>query len=379
MARRLLSKLEKDARRRIGWITADNAGKVVTKDIYWTVAFLNMYLDRCDELGMDRPSEGLALALHAPNLSRLIGIGERPGEYRSPMEKASYEVLSLAVLGSLCRRAGRNDDAERNYSHAFDIVRKERIMPAVQAEILLRYGYFKTCLGSEDAIEYLDRAVQMGQEGGTNDSLAEALNARGHWYANRGEWESANRDFSDALIFVNRKSSKGKRTAAAAIVNLAFTIASGSLDFDAQTRALECIRRARGRIPRLTHIKCRLLWMEGIINRNLLFWRPAARLLIRARKGMLQLSEAADFVLVSLDLATVYYLEGETEKYKRLQESTTAAFEEIAGDEENRRQLLEALNRWRELPIAEQTIQRVKTQVESYIQSQYRHRKVQDE
>lgn len=368
MPRRLLSKLEKEARRRIGWITAENAGRVVTKDIYWTVPFLNLYLDRCDELGMEKPDEGLILALHAPNLSRLIGIGERSGEYRSKKQKISYEVLSLAVLGSLCRRAGRRDDAERNYSHAFDIVSKESVAPTAEAELCLRYGYFQTCLGAENAIDYLDRAVRIGQ----NDSLAEALNARGHWYANRGEWEPANRDFSSALLAVNRKSKKSKRTAAAAIVNLAFTIASGTLDFDAQTQALECIREARGQIPRLTHTKCRLLWMEGIINRNLLFWRPAARLLSRARKGMFQLNEAADYVLVSLDLASVYYLEGEFEKYERLQTSTATAFEEIAGGGVEKQQLLDALGRWRELPIAEQTHQRIQTQIEALLQSGHR-------
>ena len=303
MARRLLSKLEKDARRRIGWITAKNAGKVVTKDIYWKVGFLNMFLDRCDELGQADPEDGLALALHAPNLSRLIGIGDRPGEYRNAIQKTSYEVLSLAVLGSLCRRAGQHDDAERNYAHAFDIAEKNKVVPAIHCELLRRYGFFRTCLGAADAITFLNHSVEIGESIGSTDSLAEALLTRGHWYANHEKWGDAARDCSKALAIADKRSAKGKRTIMAGIANLAFVVASGGVDFDEQTKALQRVREIRAQLPRMTHMKCQLLWMEGLINRSMFFWLPAMRALSRARKGMYQLREAGDYVLVSLDLA----------------------------------------------------------------------------
>ncbi|MEO1370090.1 MAG: hypothetical protein AAFX50_23150, partial [Acidobacteriota bacterium] len=110
-----------------------------------------------------------------------------------------------------------------------------------------------------------------------------------------------------------------------------------------EVRAL--IKQARGALssqPR-SLLKAKLLWMEGLLYRNLHFARHAARLLGRARSMLEALGLAELFAIVSLDLAAVLLDDGEIEAFLELRRDTDAKLRKATSDP----RLLEALGRWR--------------------------------
>lgn len=121
--------LEHQARRRLRRVTPDNAGKVVSSDIYWTVPFLELYLEKCDAVAFEAPAEAYKLAFHAPSLADLIGVGNRAGEYATEREKLSHQIRARCVLGSACFRIGKNDDATRAYAQAQDLLSCGEVLP----------------------------------------------------------------------------------------------------------------------------------------------------------------------------------------------------------------------------------------------------------
>ena len=96
--------------------------------------------------------------------------------------------------------------------------------------------------------------------------------------------------------------------------------------------------------------------MEGLLHSNLGFTRQAERVLQKARKGFIRLSDPVDFVLVTIDLARVLLLDGEDDKYERLQHETIAALREMTTPAE----LEEALTQWRRQPHTEETLEGIK-------------------
>ena len=68
------------ARERIRYVRPEIAGKVLGHDRYWTVQFLDLYLERCDETAFDVPSDAYLLAQHLPEVARRIRVWARGQE-----------------------------------------------------------------------------------------------------------------------------------------------------------------------------------------------------------------------------------------------------------------------------------------------------------
>ena len=367
MPRPALPVLEREARNRMRLVTPDTAVKVVSRDIYWTVPFLRLFLERCDDLGVDNTHEALKLAHFAPRLAQLIGVGGRPGEYISSEQKHSYEVLALAVLGSLCRRANKIGAAEGHFAHAFVLADRRSTAAFALGELLRRYGLLRAMLAKTDAMAHLDRAVAVLRESGRyRDSMASALNTRGHVLVTEQRWQEASLDFEEAVECADLGTSIGKKTASAAVVNLAFTISAGSLRLDERARILEFVKTIRKDVGTRasSEMKARLLWMEGWLYHQLSFDRHAARVLRRARKSFRSLDRPIEFAVVSLDLAMVLLADGEHAQYERLRAETEAALEQFANIYP---QLHEALVRWQATPAGYRSVSRL-TEIKATLQ-----------
>ncbi|MEO1370507.1 MAG: hypothetical protein AAFX50_25275, partial [Acidobacteriota bacterium] len=227
-------------------VKPETAVKVVTRDIYWTLPFLRLYLERCDTLGVDAPHEALQLAHYAPRLAQLIGVGGRTSDYSTADQKRSYEVMALAVLASLCRRVGRVSDARGYYAHAFALVQQGRVSVRVSGELLRRYGLLQTMLRESDALEFHDRAVALLENApDVENELADALNSRGHHFASNDAFRRAADDFAAAARAADSGTISGRRTAEAATLNLGFVLSLGALNIGDRARVVQLIEDAR--------------------------------------------------------------------------------------------------------------------------------------
>ncbi|MEO1088866.1 MAG: hypothetical protein AAFY88_31955, partial [Acidobacteriota bacterium] len=148
---------------------------MTSKDIYWTVPFLELFLERCDSLAYESPRAALALASHAPQLSRRVPVDRGTGSYRSPRERYAFEVRATTVLASLCRAAGEYLEAERHYADAFSIVRRHSVTKDAHAELIRRHGYLLMCQRDERAAAVLETAVHEFRDTVDRNGLADAL------------------------------------------------------------------------------------------------------------------------------------------------------------------------------------------------------------
>ncbi|MEM8994123.1 MAG: hypothetical protein AAGF23_04945 [Acidobacteriota bacterium] len=318
---------------------------MTSKDIYWTVPFLKLFLERCDSLAFESPRAALDLATHAPQLARRVPVDRGQGSYGSREERYAFEVRATTVLASLCRAAGNYCDAEKHYTDAFGIVRKHPVTKDAHAELIRRHGYFLMCQRDERAVGVLESAVLEFRDTDDRNGLADALVSLGICRCElQSDIAGGLHLFAEALTVLDAGSVRGQETATAALANLSHALGLGAtLAHQDEVRAL--VKQARGGLssqPR-SLLKAKLLWMEGLLYRNLHFARHAARLLGRARSMLEALGLAELFAIVSLDLAAVLLDDGEIEAFLEIRRDTDAKLRKATSDP----RLLEALGRWR--------------------------------
>ena len=368
MPRPALQPEEKDARRRLKRVTCENAVKVTSKDIYWTLPFLELYLERCDSLALDSPHDGLVLANYAPTLASRIPVNRGPGSYASLEERHSYEVRALAVLATLCRVVDRPRDAEHYYRLAFAIVRERPVKRDARAELIRRHGYLLLRQGKPSCLESLQLAVDEFRQTDDRNGLADALISLGiARYEIQEDVSAGLKLFAEALPVLDASTTRGQESAVVALGNLAYAISLERASITDQDEARGFIYQARVSLssqPR-SIFKAKLLWIEGLLFRNLFFGRHAARLLSRARDMFKALGLLKLYTVVSLDLATVLHEEGETKALNDLRHETLNALRRSAGSPaaENS-QLLEKLEPWRDRPTPE-ALESAKRNIES--------------
>ena len=354
MPRPALQPQEKDARRRLKRVTCENAAKVTSKDIYWTLPFLELYLERCDSLALDSPHDGLRLAEHAPILASRVPVGRGPGSYASLEQRHSYEVRALAVLATLCRVVDRPRDAERYYGLAFAIVRERPVTRAARAELIRRHGYLLLRQGKSLCLESLQLAVDEFRQTDDQNGLADALISLGiARYEIEEDVSAGLKLFAEALTELDASTTRGQESAVVAFGNLAYAISLDRASITDQDEARAFVYQARARLssqPR-SIFKAKLLWIEGLLFRNLYFGRHAARLLARARDMFKALGLLKLYTVVSLDLAVVLHEEGETKALSDLRHETLSALRHSAGEPRAEETLLlEKLEPWQDRP-----------------------------
>ncbi|MEM6793826.1 MAG: hypothetical protein AAF725_07570, partial [Acidobacteriota bacterium] len=343
------SRQEKEAKRRLRSVTPDNCGKVVARSCYWTVDFLLLYLDACDDRAFDVPQDGYALAVQAPELARRIEVGPEPGQFASNLERASSRVLSYAVFGSCCRAAGRLSEAEAALGLASDLAQGQEIEIEAQAELTRRSAVLLLQQDHPEANVQIERAVELSRRASYRAGLADALQLRGLARIYGGAKAGAS-DLVEAMCHADLKTERGRRNFSGAVQNLCFAATQQAVTLQEQEQAykmLQTVKEMMARQPKSVR-KMKVYWTEGLLLHNLGVSRHAARRLIKARQGFRELGQYADFALASFDLAAVYRDDADSRALDELVAETCR----IVAEESGEPRLLEMLRPWRREPAA---------------------------
>ena len=330
--------LERHARRLIGRVTPENAGKVVSSDIYWTVPFLDLFLEKCDAVAFEQPAEAYKLAFHAPSLAHWIRVGDEPGEYVDEREKRSYRARANAIFGSTCFRIGEVGEAQVSYERAKALLEEGPADREAQADFLMRWGNFKTRTkpqGDAEALEHLNGALEILTETGS-PAISYGLVLRGTWHWSSNLAREAAADYALALSLATqyRGSSIASRASIAALGNLAVLLAENELLSMDHDRALALIAQARKRLSsqRLSAVKAKLFWIEGTLNRKLHFEPAARRLLEKARAAFRELQMPEEFILVSLEIGLLLQTERDENGLHSLRRNTIETLPSLSND-----------------------------------------------
>ena len=351
MARRRLSDLERRARERMRLVSPENAGKVLSADIYWTVPFLELYLERCDEIAFEDPRQAHLLARHAPGLAALIGVGARPGEYAGEMQKRSFRVHALAVHAGICRRIGELSEATRQYRLAFDLLDAGAILPRAEAELRARHALLLHQVQRlEESIVGYTRALDLLTQIGDPAGKAQVLVLRAGWYWTQQDPTKASLDLAESFAEAAKAISdpRAERAVTTACKNMALLLSERPLSLSAYSRAAALIEAARKRTSRsrTSLIKMKILWIEASINRALHFAPHAYRLLSRARDGFKRLAVPDFFAIASLEMAAMLLEDGDFESLDQLRKDTVTSLNAMTEDA----LFLNALGQWSSRP-----------------------------
>lgn len=323
------------------YVNPSNAGKVLGRDIYWTVPFLDLYLERCDALAFEAPADAVKVARHAPSLVELIDVGQRQGEFSSHAAKRSYRVFAFAVQASTCRRIGQLSEAARLYRTAFEVAKEGVLYPRFEAELHYRYGNLLAKSGQAQAVEHFERALLLFEHAGDRVGMGHVLVLRAGWHWLEQNVVRSAEDLGQALIESSGESTpRALRAMQAALGNLMRL--ESRMTVTAAANAVEWVRKTRLGLAGTTLFKANLFWLEGSLCRRLQFLPQSIRLLKRAWAAFERLEAPVELAEVALELAITMIEAGEREAALAVREQTLAALPTLSQDP----LLLETMELW---------------------------------
>lgn len=331
------------ARDRMRYVDPQTCGKILGHDRYWTRQFLARYLDRCDASICERPDDGYRLARHAPELARRIRVGSNARYFDSERDKASAEVWALAVQGSACRSADEMAEAELVFQRAFALLKRRGVGPKAVAELERRYAAYLAVARDAEADEHLERSLEICRRIGYRAGEADALALRGYVSFHAGR-PGAVADFVEAMRLADLQTRRGKDTYNSSLQNLTGTLLLRGKGLREQEAAVVLLQQVKEELKgrSLSARKVKLVWIEGLMLRNLGVDRHAQRQLNKAREGLFSLKQPLDFTLVSLDLGQLLLSGEEVEAVRDLGRDTQEKLTELTDDPT----LLEIISLW---------------------------------
>ena len=336
-----ITEFERIAQRRIGYVSPLTAGKVLGHERYWTLPFLRLYLDLCDETAFHHPEEGYLLGQHAPELARRIPFGVQG--YASELERRSWRVHALAVWGSCCRVCGELTQAESAYRLARELAEQQDVSADCRGEIHARLGVLRLAQGRKQALKEVSRAIDLFASTENHRRVADCLSIRGLARYLWGDPESL-ADLTRALELADGQDVRARRTVTTILHNMALVITRGGVDVTAQEMAYRLLTVVKRRLPRNRSIqKAKIIWVEGLLLARLGITRLAERRLLRARKSFKHSQEAFELAAVSLDLVCFYLEEGDLAAAEEMAEETHGSVFALSEDP----RLREAAETWR--------------------------------
>lgn len=314
------------ARERIRYVKPEVAGKVLGHDRYWTVQFLELYLERCDETAFDVPADAYLLAQHLPEVARRIRVGPAARDWDTPLEKMGGIVMALAVKGSCCRVADETEEAELCFTRAFRGLGNNEPSSEAMAELHRRYAALRaTSRRTEEASEHLEKALEFADRCDYSAGVADGLALRGYINAEINPSQAV-MDFLQAARQADRKTSRGMRTIKASLRNIIATVAQGkrNISLRDQEMALKALQVYKSELKgQPTGIrKMKVLWIEGLLLSNLRIERHARRQLGKARRGFLRLDVPLEYALVSIELIQHLLWSGDDEEAQAVAKET---------------------------------------------------------
>ncbi|MCG8456132.1 MAG: hypothetical protein MI919_07610 [Holophagales bacterium] len=305
------------ALRRLSYVTPENGEKVFGHDRYWTLAFLQVFLDACRYRCLDVPEEILPLARLAPELAALVRVGDDSEDFPSERDRRSWRVFAAAVHGEVARAAGRRAEADRAFRRAYALCGEGPVLAVAAADLALRQAALQAEEGSSEAPPTLERALELfrhpvvGRQAGSREGLAEALLLRAAFRASVGE--AGMIDAAEAAYRAGPGKGRPGRVLAVAVHRVFQETGARHVQAEHHQTALALLHRIRRR--HFSHAvrsmpKMRLFWTEGRVLSTLGITRMAVRRLEAACQGFERLGAGWEVAAVNFDLAISLVMEG---------------------------------------------------------------------
>ena len=335
-------------------VLPDQADLVLQRRKYWTPRFATLYLERCDELIFDDPHAGLNAAQVGPELVNLI---RRLTRYEG-VRIDRLQLRSLGILASGYRASDCLQRSESVYNEAFEWLSKRLIPQEEAANLFFRVAVLR-CFQNrmEQALDLARCAIKIYRETVSEaeraEHLGEALTVRGFLYDMCRDSERAVADWSEAIACTDP--ARRSRIHFCASHNLAGTLTRRAVRPATLARVMTHIKEGRAFLakrPRSRH-KFRLLWLRGTVDCRFGCARTGEHFLRKARRGFLDMRNAFDLALVSIDLGKFLFQWGDTNALRELARETVEVFSHLCHEAEPNR----ALHLWKEHVIS-QTVTR---------------------
>lgn len=321
------------ARRRLSYITPDNAQKVLRHDRYWTPELIQLYLERCDQLRLTQPVEAWKLVRWAAELVELIRVGLGRGELSSQAEKLSWQTRSLALEGEIAGLVGLPHRAEPAFAKALSLSRREKIQVVAGAELQRRRAAYALRQGQVDeARRLLDSAVAWFRRLDGSVGLAETLLLYGAVGDTTGLVALA-----EALVWAPPKGALERCVHDASAAMLMERLHEPRVSFEEYEAILGWLYLARKKwFARRTKSqrKLGLIWAEGRVLACLGLGRLAQRRLATVWQGMSSLGRFEAVAVSSLDLAAVLIGDDERHLARDVLDESRARIRRMSGDGE---------------------------------------------
>lgn len=337
MSRKEITEISKNAwssaRRRLSYITPDNAQKVLRHDRYWTPELIHLYLERCEQARLTDPVGAWKLVRWAAELVELVRIGAGQGEMASRAEKVSWQARSLALEGEIAALAGLQERVEPAFSRAASLSTREKIKIVAGAELQRRRGAFAAREGRlEEARRHLASALPLFRrlEGGiglaetlllhgatTDHAAMVALSEALSWASPKGDLERSVHDAALALLMERLHEPRVSYEEYEAILGWLYL-----------TRKKWFARRSKSKR------KLGVIWAEGRVLSCLGLGRLAQRRLATVWQGFSRLGRFEPTALAGLDLAAVLIGDDERRLARDVLRETRARILRLCGDAE---------------------------------------------
>ena len=303
------------------------ASAVLGHERYWTEELCHLYFEACDEILFDDPAAGLPMARIAPALVQML-----------PSSRARLDLLvhALAILGDAQRAVGTLLESEGTFRTALVIAARAEVSLLEIADLHRRYsGLLLSQRRTEQALDAATRAVDIlkieAPYGRGDYCLGAALVRRGVAHLHRHAPKLALEDFGLALASLDPVANE--RTYSAAIQNLARALGQSSElgHLYRAARHLQAAKQAlagRDRCP----VGYELLRVEAALLRRLGSAKRAQSNLEIAREGFAHTGKLAEFVLASIDLATLLEELGRLEDLRLLIHDTISTSRALNAD-----------------------------------------------
>ncbi len=320
------------ARRLLNGLPKKTPEQLLRSRSYANAGFLALFFEWLDELIFQDPQEGLRWARVAPDLARKTPV--LPEGRQAHRERS---IMAFAVLGSAYRACGDYDASDEAYAQALELAEKS-VSDIVRANTDRRVSYLRACQGrADEALELASGAVERlrAVAGDAQIKLSQALISKGYALASAlGRHGEAIELFGEALALAgDAKGDAKKRLHASACHNLALAITESSAFAD-QTKAMHYVTQARKSLrgQKRSAARYRLLWVEGLIWKNMGSHAKSERLFQQALEGFQALKMPWLIALVGLDLAALLHLCGDWVELQKIAADTYQRFRLLAAD-----------------------------------------------
>lgn len=304
-----LARARRRALRNIAKLDLDSLGKVLGHERYWTRAFVDLFLERCDIHLLDDFPLGKAMAELAPRLARRVGLGYGPDEIASQAERASFWLRAQASWIDALRVSGDAAGCAYAVREAYELCASQRVNRFVLADLHRRRALWRAAHDPAEACLFLDESIQLARELGEMTHRGEAHLARA-WMRLVAPRPAGLLDLARAVELCHPRRPRSVAAFTVALDRvLRIVTREPAIAVDEEPESLRTIRRARRRFfnhSTRSPLKARLYWAEALLARRLGVDRHTERRLGMALETFVSLEMGMEAFLASLDLAAFF-------------------------------------------------------------------------